>query len=86
MNPPTADQKRKIVYWHRDYPPLTAELVAEHTIEANSTRIPGTIAHRDELWNQCYRELMEVAEHLAARALQLHAVPRTARLSYMIDW
>jgi hypothetical protein len=59
---PRIDPKRKVVYWHRDYPPLSAELVAEHTIEANSARIPGTIAHRDELWDQCYRELMEVAE------------------------
>ena len=49
----------KIVYWHRELPPLEAELVAEHTVEANSSRVPGTIAHRDELWDQCYRELME---------------------------
>jgi hypothetical protein len=46
------------VYWHRDLPPLDAELVAEHTVEASSSRISGTIAHRDELWDQCYRELM----------------------------
>jgi hypothetical protein len=47
-----------IVYWHRDLPPLTADLVAEHTVEANSSRVPGTLAHRDDLWDQCYRELM----------------------------
>ena len=52
----------KIVYWHRELPPLDADLVAEHTLEANSTRVPGTIAHRDELWDQCYRELMANAE------------------------
>jgi hypothetical protein len=52
----------KIVYWHRDLPPLEAELIAEHTVEANSSRVPGTIGHRDELWDRCYRELMATAE------------------------
>jgi hypothetical protein len=52
----------KIVYWHRDLPPLDAELIAEHTVEADSSRVPGTIAHRDELWDQCYRDLMANAE------------------------
>lgn len=56
------DGKTKIVYWHRELPPLDAELMAEHTVEANSSRVPGTIAHHDELWNQCYRELMVAAE------------------------
>lgn len=49
----------KIVYWHRELPPLDAESIAEHTIEATSSRVPGTISHRDELWDQCYRELMD---------------------------
>ena len=48
----------KIVYWHRELPPLDAELVAEHTVEATSGRVPGTLGHRDELWNRCYQELM----------------------------
>ena len=52
----------KIVYWHRELPPIDADLVAEHTVEASSSRVPGTIAHRDELWDQCYRELMAIAE------------------------
>ena len=57
----TLDQ-RKVVYWHRELPPLEAELIAEHTVEADSGRVPGTIAHRDELWDQCYRDLMANAE------------------------
>lgn len=57
----THDQDRPIVYWHRDLPPLEAELMAEHMVEANSGRVPGTLAHRDELWDQCYRELMAAA-------------------------
>lgn len=52
----------KLVYWHRDLPPLQAELVGEHTIEATSPRVPGTLAHRDELWDRCYDELMANAE------------------------
>jgi hypothetical protein len=59
----TADaHEPKVVYWHRELPPLDAEVVAEHTVEATSSRIPGTISHRDELWHQCYRELMVHAE------------------------
>jgi hypothetical protein len=50
------DNETKTVYWHRDLPPLDADLVAEHTVEATSNRVPATLAHRDELWDQCYRE------------------------------
>jgi hypothetical protein len=57
------DHEAKVVFWHRDLPPLEADLVAEHTIEANSSRVPGTLAHRDELWSRCYRELMANAEN-----------------------
>ena len=48
----------KIIYWHRDLPPLNAEAMGEHIIEATSRRVPGTLAHRDELWSQCYEDLM----------------------------
>jgi hypothetical protein len=46
------------VFWHRELPPIDAEVMAEHTVEANSNRVPGTLAHRDELWDRCYVELM----------------------------
>jgi len=62
MNATNDQSKSEIVYWHRALPPLDAEFVAEHTVEADSNRVPGTIAHRDELWAQCYRELMAKAE------------------------
>ena len=48
----------KTVYWHRDLPPLRAEVMGEHTLEAVSGRVPGTLNHRDELWDRCYEELM----------------------------
>jgi hypothetical protein len=50
------------VFWHSQLPPITAEMMAEHTVEANSSRVPGTLAHRDELWDRCYQELMANAE------------------------
>ena len=53
-----ADQSVPAVFWHRDLPPINAELMAEHTVEANSGRVLGTLAHRDELWDRCYAELM----------------------------
>jgi hypothetical protein len=51
-----------VVFWHRELPPLTVEAIGEHTVEANSARIAGTIAHHDELWSRCYAELMAAAD------------------------
>jgi hypothetical protein len=59
----TNERGRKVVYWHRELPPLEAELITEHTVEANSSRVRGTIDHRDELWDQCYQDLMAKAEN-----------------------
>lgn len=55
-------QSEKIVFWHRELPPINSELIAEHSVEANSSRVAGTLAHRNELWDQCYQELMRNAE------------------------
>jgi hypothetical protein len=48
----------KIIYWHRELPPLDAEIVGEHTVEATSRRVTSTFAHRDELWLSCHDDLM----------------------------
>jgi hypothetical protein len=48
----------KTIYWHRELPPLDAEVMAEHTLEAVSERVSSRLAHRDELWERCYRDLM----------------------------
>ena len=48
----------RIIYWHRDLPPFDAEAIGEHIVEATSERVPGTLAHRDELWSQCYEDVM----------------------------
>jgi hypothetical protein len=49
---------RKMVYWHRELPPIDAEPLGEHIVEADSMRVAGNLAHRDDLWDQCYRDLM----------------------------
>jgi hypothetical protein len=48
----------KTVFWHRELPPLEAEAIGEHTVESTSERVPGTLAHRDEIWDRCYADLM----------------------------
>ena len=50
------------VYWHRELPPMAAEMVGEHVVEATSGRVPSSFAHGGELWGRAYRELMENAE------------------------
>ena len=62
MNATLNERARPIVYWHRDLPPLEADPVAEHTVEASSSRVTGRLAHRDELWNRCHAELMKTTE------------------------
>jgi hypothetical protein len=57
----------KSIYWHRELPPLTAEYMAEHTVEADSSRVAGAFVHGDELWGRCYGELMTRTE---ARLIQ----------------
>jgi len=61
-SPGTIDtSESKVVYWHRELPPFDAEAMGEHIVEATSDRVPGTLAHRGELWNQCYKDLMDTA-------------------------
>ena len=56
------DRISKRIYWHRELPPLNAEIIGEHVLEATSTRLAGSLAHRGELWDRAYRELMENAQ------------------------
>jgi hypothetical protein len=53
----------KAVYWHRELPPLDAEPMGEHTVEANSMRVAGGLTHGGDPWDQCYRDLM-IQAHL----------------------
>ena len=59
--PALVAKQRKVIYWHRELPPLGAETMGEHVLEADSPRIPGNLGHRDELWEGCYADLMAQA-------------------------
>jgi hypothetical protein len=56
-------------FWHGELPPLDAEPIGEHTMEAMSMRVPGTLAHRDDLWSRCYADLMNQARIRLAQEL-----------------
>jgi hypothetical protein len=47
-----------VIFWHRELPPLRAESLGEHVIEATSIRVKSDLAHRNELWDRCYEDLM----------------------------
>jgi hypothetical protein len=49
----------KTVCWHRELPPLNADVICEDEIEANSDRVRGAIVQHGELWQACYNALME---------------------------
>ena len=57
------------VFWHRNLPPARAEIMGEHVLEAISARIQGTLAHRDELWDACYRSLLVNTEERFAQEI-----------------
>jgi hypothetical protein len=63
-------QVMPVIYWHRELPPVDAEPVAEHTVEATSSRVAGTISHRDELWDRCYSDLMANARARLAQEIR----------------
>jgi len=53
-----AQNSTSVVYWHRELPPPDAEQMGEHVVEATSARVASTLAHRDELWDRYYEDLM----------------------------
>jgi hypothetical protein len=55
---PIPSDGRTRVYWHRELPPLDAQIIGEHVLEATSERVQASLAHRDELWDRCYRGLL----------------------------
>jgi hypothetical protein len=57
-SPTNNDNGNKIIYWHRELPPFEAEAMGEHTVEATSSHVLGSLSHRDEQWARCHDELM----------------------------
>jgi len=49
------------IYWHSELRPFDAQAMEEHVVEATSERVPSTLSHGDELWDQCYENLMAQA-------------------------
>ena len=60
----------KAIYWHRDLPPLEALPMGEHTVEANSGRVPGAAATRNDLWQRCERGLAAEVELRLSQEVQ----------------
>ena len=52
-------EESRCIYWHRDLPPVDAEMLGEHVLEAHSSRMRASFAYRDEAWESCHRDLME---------------------------
>jgi hypothetical protein len=71
----------KTVFWHRDLPPRDADVLGEHVVEAVSARISGTLAHRDELWQRCYDDLMAQAN----RRLEQEVARLGGRYAHVLD-
>jgi hypothetical protein len=71
----------RTVFWHRELPPASAGPIGEHVVEAVSTRIPGTLAHRDELWQRCYEDLMMQAN----RRLEQEVARLGGRYAHVLD-
>ncbi len=66
------DAGAKTVSWHRELPPLHAEPLGEHIVEADSMHVTGNLAHRGELWDRCYQDLMaRLEERLRQEAARL---------------
>ena len=63
----TTSEHGKIVYWHRELPPLDGDILDEHVLEATSTRVKGSIERYGDLWDESYASLMA---HATARLVQ----------------
>jgi hypothetical protein len=75
------DPTTQIVFWHRDLPPLDAEPLGEHSVEANSQHVPDTLAHRDELWQDCRLGLVAAA----TRRIGQEVVRLGGRFAHVLD-
>jgi uncharacterized protein (DUF2384 family) len=70
-----------VVYWHRDLPPLSADVVGEDTVEATSRRVEGSLSHRDDAWLRCYQDLLERAR----TRLEQEVVRRAGHYAHVHD-
>lgn len=64
------DPTRQRIFWHRELPPLDAEMLGEHTLEATSSRVPGSLTQHGEEWGRCHHELMDLARARFAQEME----------------
>ena len=57
----TTPDVSKVVYWHRELPPMDGTVLHEHVIEATSDRVNGSIERDGGLWQRCHATLMQRA-------------------------
>ncbi|HYT67785.1 MAG TPA: hypothetical protein VEL51_15255 [Vicinamibacterales bacterium] len=57
----TPTTSRKVVYWHQDLPPLSADVCGADVVEARSHRVTGSLSRRDDAWERCHADLMDRA-------------------------
>lgn len=58
---PSGGDSNRTVFWHRELPPLDAEAVEEHTVEAVSASIKGSLSRGEHAWERAYDDLMQTA-------------------------
>jgi len=67
-----AEKSAVKIYWHRELPPLKADPIGEHIVEATSRRVRTPFLHHEELWDECHADLMkEVKERLEQEVVRL---------------
>lgn len=81
MSDKSEGAREQIVFWHRELPPLDAEVMDEHTVEADSRKVHGRFAHHDEAWQSCYRDLMEQTRH----RIEQEVVRLGGHLAHVLD-
>ena len=62
--------KDKLVYWHRDLPPLHDRIEGEHHITAKSDVLTYDRMHADELWGKCFPSLERTLEDRLAQEIK----------------
>jgi hypothetical protein len=54
----STSEETQVIYWHGQLPPLEAEPMGEHVVEAASKRVKGDLAQRGAAWDECHDDLM----------------------------
>ena len=48
----------KVIYWRRDLPPLEAEQIGDHVVEADSRHVKEDLSERGTLWDQRHDDVI----------------------------